>query len=88
MGAKATLLAIYCTVTMTLVECWIFPDVAVTVTVKFCGGGPLMGVLPPPHAAGRMVASIIKRHSAQIRRFLSKPVARRQPSKPSGIHAP
>src|SRR5690242_20528753 len=38
-----------------------------------------------PHAAGRIVATNIRKHSVHtLRRFLSKPVAKTQPSSPSG----
>src|SRR5438132_10344856 len=44
-------------------------------------------MLLPPHAAGKIVATIIRRHIAQyFRRLVSRPV-KTQPSRPSGIHA-
>jgi hypothetical protein len=86
---ERSLFRIYCTVTEIAVECWSAPDLAVTVTVKFCGGGPLVTLLlPPQRAVGRIVAASIKRHSAHIlRRFLSKPFARTHPIYPSGSYA-
>jgi hypothetical protein len=77
----------YCTVTEIVVECWTAPDVPFTITEKFCGDSSWTLLLLPPHAAGRIVATITKRHSAHIpRRFLSKLVVNTHPSRQSGSH--
>lgn len=49
-----------------VVVCWIGPDVALTVILKFLGGG---GPLFPPHAAGNTLMTSNEEASTQMRRL-------------------